>query len=549
MSSLSSNSKALLALAVALAGQAAAAVSAAALGRPDLALAAALPALAVMAAGGWALASRRALRRTAATLAAAADGALHVRLHPGGGGGEGELQRALNRLLDQTEAFAKEIDAAMRAAAEARFHRRIIASGMRGEFGRYVTRVNATLDLMKTQSETLRMFTTRMLQNAVTISMTVNEGAIANARIVGGVRRARDEAHGMAATAEQLLASIQEISSQSEGAASRSAEARAVTESGRRAVTTAMSEFASIETAVHDAAGRVDALARASAAIGDILASIEEIASQTNLLALNATIEAARAGEAGKGFAVVAGEVKSLANQTARATIDIGGRIQKLRDEMEGIIATMKSGSEAIMQGRGSMEAMGQRMEEIGQLVDDTNQRMGTVSRILGEQAAATTEISATIHKLVSLGEANAEGIEQSTRSLGNVEEEVSGQLALLMDQQIHNKIVMVAKADHVLWKKRLVDMMTGKVKLSADELANEHTCRLGKWYYGSGSAHFHGHPAFTELEPHHRDVHQNGIAAVRAYNDGHFEQAMAYIAEVEKASQGVLTNLDRLMA
>ncbi|WP_085375084.1 methyl-accepting chemotaxis protein [Magnetospirillum sp. ME-1] len=549
MSSLSSASKALAAVVIALVLMVIVTawdMARGASGLTALVLAASVMlVLAVM----WLRRTNASLGKGVAVLSQAAEGRLRVRvLGIRGHGTIGELLRNINRLLDQTEAFAKEADAAMHAAAEGRFYRNIVGKGLRGEFIRYSHDVNKTLGVMGESNAKLGMFTSRMLKDAVSISMTINEGAIANASIITGIHSARDEAQGMAAATEELVSSIQEISHQSEGVAGLSMEAHSVTEAGRQVVSEAMLEFSTIEAVVREAAHKVADLAKASEAIGDILSSIEDIAAQTNLLALNATIEAARAGEAGKGFAVVANEVKNLANQTARATLDIGERINTLRQEMAGIVTTMGQGTEAIATGRHSMETMDRRMGEISELVSNTTERMAEVSHILSQQAAAANEISSGIQKVAHLGEQNAQAIEKSTNALSGVEAEIGSLLTLLNDQEIPNKIVTIAKADHVIWKKRLVDMVIGKITLKAEELSSEQTCRLGKWYFGPGSMPFRHHPAFIELEGCHRDVHQTGMSVVKAFNGGNADEAIRLIGEVGGASERVIACLDRLI-
>ena len=118
----------------------------------------------------------------------------------------------------------------------------------------------------------------------------------------------------------------------------------------------------------------VDALGRASAAIGDVIKIISAIADQTNLLALNATIEAARAGDVGKGFAVVASEVKDLARETAEAT-------QKVADQIAGIQHSARSVSAGI---HTTSQTIGQ-MDTVQSRINEVLEEQATIARLLDQ--------------------------------------------------------------------------------------------------------------------------------------------------------------------
>ena len=136
------------------------------------------------------------------------------------------------------------------------------------------------------------------------------------------------------------------------------------------------------------AGAAVNELAETVQRIGEVVNLINDIAAQTNLLALNATIEAARAGDAGKGFAVVANEVKTLANQTARATGEIGQQIAAIQDQTHRVVETIGSIVKVI--------------EEIGHISSD-------VAEAVNAQSAATQEIARNVEQ-AAMGTAEVSG-------------------------------------------------------------------------------------------------------------------------------------------
>jgi methyl-accepting chemotaxis protein len=205
--------------------------------------------------------------------------------------------------------------------------------------------------------ETVSSASTELEASASTLTATAGRAQELTTMVAAASEEASTNVQSVASATEELTSSVNEIS-------------RQVQESARMA-----NEAVDQACKTND---RVSELSKAAARIGDVVELINTIAGQTNLLALNATIEAARAGEAGRGFAVVASEVKALAEQTAKATGEIGQQIS-------GIQAATQESVGAIKEISGTIE----RLSEIS----------STIAAAVEEQGAATQEISRNVQQ------------------------------------------------------------------------------------------------------------------------------------------------------
>jgi methyl-accepting chemotaxis protein len=177
----------------------------------------------------------------------------------------------------------------------------------------------------------------------------------------------------VAAGAEELAASVSEISRQAADALS---------------ISTKAVEQANETNAI------VSGLTQAAQKIGDVVKLINSIAEQTNLLALNATIEAARAGEAGRGFAVVASEVKSLATQTSKATDEISGQIAGVQTSTASAVAVIEGISQTIARINEISAAIAASVEEQSSVTQSMSQNMQVAARGVGDINASVTQIA-----------------------------------------------------------------------------------------------------------------------------------------------------------
>ncbi|WP_258236743.1 methyl-accepting chemotaxis protein [Nocardioides campestrisoli] len=226
-----------------------------------------------------------------------------------------------------------------------------------------------------------------------TLSRTMGDGAVLTS----------ERAESASTSSVQVSASIQTVATAAE---EMTASIREIAKNATEAATVATTAVGVASAAQ----GTVASLGESSAEIGKVIKVITSIAQQTNLLALNATIEAARAGDAGKGFAVVANEVKELAKETARATEDIGQKIEAIQSDTSGAVTAIAEITDVISR-------INDIQTTIASAVEEQTATTNEIARNVTDAAGGANGISADVSQVAQAAEQTRQGVGETLQS------------------------------------------------------------------------------------------------------------------------------------
>ncbi|WP_129503626.1 methyl-accepting chemotaxis protein [Aeromonas veronii] len=248
--------------------------------------------------------------------------------------------------------------------------------------------------------ETLRTLMRRVRENGVTVVESATDIEARTCRSQEVIADQQGETHQVATAIKELAATSQDMAGNALQAARMTQEAQNVVGQGEDVVERTIKAIDHINREVLRTANTIGQLEQQCSQIGGVISVIRGIAEQTNLLALNAAIEAARAGEQGRGFAVVADEVRSLANRTQGATVEIQQMIEQLQSGARASVTAMSAASHEAQEGVGlaqeAKQAFGAITEKVDRMVD-TN---AIIASAIEQQDAVVNEIERNVVRI-----------------------------------------------------------------------------------------------------------------------------------------------------
>jgi len=255
------------------------------------------------------------------------------------------------------------------------------------------------------------------------LSSSVAEILAASSQQAAGAAEQAAAIQQTTATINEIRATIEQTSERSSKVAEMSRESVRATEEGQASVASSVNSMAGIRTRVETIAQNILALSQQSQKIGDIIATVNELAEQSNLLALNASIEAARAGEHGKGFAVVASEVRNLSEQSKAATVDVRQLLGDIRSATDTAVMVTEEGIKGVDAGAQTVDRAGAAIIALSATIRSASAAAEQIALSVQQQTIGMEQIAAAMADINQATIQALSGSQQTQQSAQDINE------------------------------------------------------------------------------------------------------------------------------
>ena len=332
-----------------------------------------------------------------------------------------------------------------------------------------------------------------------------------------------------------------------------SAEMQQTTQETRESLDRINETFSAIEQNISEIGVANSIMAEVSAEtdkINELVNVIKAVASQTNLLSLNASIEAARAGELGKGFSVVANEIKKLAENTQEQVDVIQSIVSGLSEKIDRATTEIEKVVNSFSDSKDAIDEATAGIGKITGTLAGINDSFSSISANVEEQSATTQEMSGNIRTIHSQADNLFGQVERTGQAFYDISQKLFDIRAMSIEdagEADSATMVELIKADHLMWKWRVYNMILGFVHLDEAAVGDHRGCRLGKWITTLDTQNSAVADIVSRMERPHAGVHQSAKKAIHEYNNGNIQKSKEALAEIEAHSEQVVSLISEL--